>query len=342
MRADASETELSVAVARHFEAMPVDEEAILGRFFEHLDGVDGGEPYGDDVDGVAKVHEQVAAKVSLSEENGSWILASVVKYDATSDAYAVQDEDDSKIIELPASRVRHLGLPEDGLDELAKGERVVAIFPETTSFYRAVVSKAPKRGPGGAPSEIVLKFEDDEDDAGRTPHRRVSLRYVLRERQHTRWQRRQRRVPVTSDIHLLADASSGVSHRSASAITQRTSWSQIEERTRVKHDGAPIAHSTQSAPGVCIVFAPLYLPAATEDPFATIKCCPHGLCAARPGSQRLQLTRYHRSLQLFAVFDIPAVMVIRLIVCYWWADHGRHREHSCCAAPVKPAHFSQQ
>ena len=51
MRADASETELSGAVARHFEAMPVDEEAILGRFFEHLDGVDGGEPYGDDVDG---------------------------------------------------------------------------------------------------------------------------------------------------------------------------------------------------------------------------------------------------------------------------------------------------
>ena len=80
--------------------------------------------------------------------------ASAVAYDATSDAYAVQDEDDSKIIELPASRVRRLGLPEDGLDELAKGERVVAIFPETTSFYRAVVSKAPKRGPGGAPSEM--------------------------------------------------------------------------------------------------------------------------------------------------------------------------------------------
>ena len=201
MRADASETELSVAVARHFEAMPVDEEAILGRFFEHLDGVDGGEPYGDDVDGVAKVHEQVAAKVSLSEENGSWILASVVKYDATSDAYAVQDEDDSKIIELPASRVRRLGLPEDGLDELAKGERVVAIFPETTSFYRAVVSKAPKRGPGGAPSEIVLKFEDDEDDAGRTPHRRVSLRYVLRERQRAA----PRRSPPPPAAYAAAD-----------------------------------------------------------------------------------------------------------------------------------------
>ena len=132
---------------------------------------------------VQALHEQVAAKVSLSEENGSWILASVVKYDAMSDAYAVQDEDDQKIIELPASRIRRLGIVDESLDELQKGERVVVIFPETTSFYRAMVSKAPKRGPGGSPArEVVLKFEDDEDDAGRTPHRRVSLRYVLRER----------------------------------------------------------------------------------------------------------------------------------------------------------------
>ena len=43
----------------------------------------------------------------------------------------------------------------------------MAIFPETTSFYRAMVSKAPKRGPGGSPPrEVVLKFEDDEDDSG--------------------------------------------------------------------------------------------------------------------------------------------------------------------------------
>ena len=158
----------------------------MSRFFEHLDGVDGeGEAYADDFDGVAKVHEQVAAKVSMTEENGAWILASVVKYDHTSDAYAVQDEDDSKIIELPASRIRRLGMAEDALDELQKGERVMAIFPETTSFYRAVVSKAPKRAAGGAPAEIVLKFEDDEDDAGRTPHRRVRLGFVLRERQRS-------------------------------------------------------------------------------------------------------------------------------------------------------------
>ena len=34
----ASQLELAVLVARHFEAQPVDEEAIIARFFEHLDG----------------------------------------------------------------------------------------------------------------------------------------------------------------------------------------------------------------------------------------------------------------------------------------------------------------
>ena len=176
---DAPDSELAKVVAKHFEATPVDEEAIVARFFEHLDDVDAARA-GENDTGVARVHEQVAAKVSVDGlMNGSWILASVVRYDATSDAYAVQDEDDQKILELPASRIRRLGVADDNLDELQKGERVVAIFPETTSFYRAMVSKAPKRGPGGSPPrEVVLKFEDDEDDSGRTPHRRVSLRYV--------------------------------------------------------------------------------------------------------------------------------------------------------------------
>ena len=27
--------------------------------------------------------------------------------------------------------------------------------------------------------EVIVKFEDDEDDQGRTPHRRVPSRYVI-------------------------------------------------------------------------------------------------------------------------------------------------------------------
>ena len=117
---DAPDSELAKVVAKHFEATPVDEEAIVARFFEHLDDVDAARA-GENDTGVARVHEQVAAKVSTTDENGSWILASVVRYDATSDAYAVQDEDDQKILELPASRIRRLGVADDNLDELQKG-----------------------------------------------------------------------------------------------------------------------------------------------------------------------------------------------------------------------------
>jgi len=60
----------------------------------------------------------------------------------------------------------------------------MAIFPETTSFYRAVVSKQPvwkKSSSSYQPivKELIVTFEDDEDENGHTPHRRVPSRYVI-------------------------------------------------------------------------------------------------------------------------------------------------------------------
>ena len=78
---DAPDSELAKVVAKHFEATPVDEEAIVARFFEHLVDVDAARAGVNDT-GVARVHEQVAAKVSTTDENGSWIPASA-GYDAT-------------------------------------------------------------------------------------------------------------------------------------------------------------------------------------------------------------------------------------------------------------------
>jgi len=60
-----------------------------------------------------------------------------------------------------------------------KGEKVLGIFPETTSFYRATVSKEPDRSYFDSPREVVVKFEDDEDAQGRTPHRKVPHPYVI-------------------------------------------------------------------------------------------------------------------------------------------------------------------
>lgn len=130
--------------------------------------------------------DQVAAKVTRTDENGSWILAYVLRYYPESETYDVQDEDDtSKLIRLPWNHVMRLSTGSEGW--LEKGSKVMAIFPETTSFYRAIVSKQPvwtdgkQEGDNGKPrvKEIILKFEDDEDQDGKTPHRRVPSRYVI-------------------------------------------------------------------------------------------------------------------------------------------------------------------
>lgn len=138
--------------------------------------------------------DQVAAKVTRTDENGSWILAYVLRFYPESETYDVQDEDDtSKLIRLPWNHVMRLSNGTEGWFE--KGARVMAIFPETTSFYRAIVSKQPtwtsgtsaEESAGGVGNahkprvkEVIVKFEDDEDqESGKTPHRRVPSRYVI-------------------------------------------------------------------------------------------------------------------------------------------------------------------
>ena len=118
--------------------------------------------------------QQVAAKVSKSNENGSWILGNILEYHAGSQIYEVQDEDDvSRTINLRPDDVKRL---EDTTAHLRKGDNVLAVFPETTSFYRALVVKNPKP-PGW---EVIVRFEDDEDATGKAPARKVPARFVLR------------------------------------------------------------------------------------------------------------------------------------------------------------------
>jgi len=177
--------------------MDVDEDECIGGFLERLETPQGeSTDYARETayfDGTAppvrKRHrkaarpgEQVAAKVTRNEENGSWILASVKRFYQENDTYDVQDEDDtSKLIRLPWTHVMRLSTGTEGV--FKKGTSCMAIFPETTSFYRSKVSKDPiwRIDRGGIPmvKEIIVKFEDDEDAQGRTPHRRVPARYVI-------------------------------------------------------------------------------------------------------------------------------------------------------------------
>jgi SGF29 tudor-like domain/Sin3 binding region of histone deacetylase complex subunit SAP30 len=196
VRSEAPPSELAVAVARHFESMEVDEEVCIGGFLSKLEDKTDYARDSSHFDGraphilakkrarskwAARPGEQVAAKVTRTDENGSWILASVQRFYADTETYDVQDEDDtSKLIRLPWSHVMRLSTGAEGCFQ--KGTDCMAIFPETTSFYRAKVGKAPVwKLSGTVPmiQECIVKFEDDEDENSRTPHRRVPSRYVI-------------------------------------------------------------------------------------------------------------------------------------------------------------------
>lgn len=197
VRPEAPPSELAVAVARHFENMVVDEDVCIGGFLSRLEGSRDHARDTAYYDGhalsalarkrrrakwAARPGEQVAAKVTRTDENGSWILASVQRFYADTETYDVQDEDDtSKLIRLPWSHVMRLSTGAEGV--FYKGTDCMAIFPETTSFYRATVSKSPVWKLVGSTNpmvqEIIVKFEDDEDEHKNTPHRRVPARYVI-------------------------------------------------------------------------------------------------------------------------------------------------------------------
>ena len=195
IRDDAPPSELAVAVARHFETLEVPEDEAIDGFLEKLEKGEQAVDYARRTAAfsprqrarrrqyAARPGEQVAAKVTHTDENGSWILAAVQRFYPDKETYDVQDEDDtSKLIRLPWSHVMQLSTT--SADQYTKNRPCMAIFPETTSFYRAIVSKSPvwtwdEQARAPVIQELVVKFEDDEDAAGRTPHRRVPARYVI-------------------------------------------------------------------------------------------------------------------------------------------------------------------
>ena len=88
---------------------------------------------------------EVAVRVSLASDD--YILGRVIFFNVESSIYDISDADESssKRYSVPENSVIMLDLDyNQTVRRLAKGEAVLAVYPETTSFYPAVVRAAPR------------------------------------------------------------------------------------------------------------------------------------------------------------------------------------------------------
>eukprot|EP00118_Oscarella_pearsei_P015936 m.148267 g.148267 ORF g.148267 m.148267 type:complete len:309 (+) comp38491_c0_seq2:14-940(+) len=134
---------------------------------------------------VSKPGDQVCARTKTTDGEEQWILAEVVSYNAHQSKYVVEDIDEEgrsnreshvltrrKVIPLPVMKADPTLSP-SALHP--KGQVVMAIYPQTTCFYRGVVDSLPNM----ADDDYSILFEDTSYVEGYSPPLKVPQRYVL-------------------------------------------------------------------------------------------------------------------------------------------------------------------
>lgn len=127
------------------------------------------------------IDDQVAAKVA---SHGMWILARVVGIQSErSDDVEVEDVDDDNLRRFKVKRHDVLLLPKTPA-EIATARAnykppniVFAMYPETTSFYKAQVVR-PAHISSTGEDVCLVRFADDEDEDGNVPQRPIPLRFI--------------------------------------------------------------------------------------------------------------------------------------------------------------------
>lgn len=131
---------------------------------------------------IAKPGDMVAALVKGIEEEENWILAEVVLYNSQTNKYEVDDIDEVQKERHTLSRRRVIPLPlmranpeteEEAL--FPKGSVVMALYPQTTCFYKALVNQLPIT----AMDDYEVLFEDSTYADGYAPPLAVAQRYVI-------------------------------------------------------------------------------------------------------------------------------------------------------------------
>ena len=136
---------------------------------------------------------QVAALVPR-HTGSEWILASVVRATPDGSLYVVEDiveESDATMSQAPAKKERWavpyavvVPLPRwactPGIPGtfFPSGSRVLALYPQTTCFYPAVVHEPPTHD---HPTVYKMHFFDDDFPDGRVQYQDVPIRFVVRD-----------------------------------------------------------------------------------------------------------------------------------------------------------------
>uniref|UniRef100_A0A095B307 SAGA-associated factor 29-like protein n=1 Tax=Schistosoma haematobium TaxID=6185 RepID=A0A095B307_SCHHA len=133
---------------------------------------------GDHVAALVPEPDVAAAACNLSE---GCILAEVVSYNPDKEIYEVEDVDAEEgkinfeikdVIPLPKWKANPITNPEAIFN---KGATVLALYPQTTCFYKAIVDEIPIH----IHDEYSLYFEDSSYPEGYAPAIKIPQRYVI-------------------------------------------------------------------------------------------------------------------------------------------------------------------
>ena len=112
-----------------------------------------------------------------TKEDGEGILCKVLRVvDKKRDQYEIEDVEDEehKPKVVMRSELQLIPPSNEGLSELTSKQPVLAMYPGTTTFYKADVVAV--KGKDIRPGEVRLLFEDEEEQNKSMP---VERRYIL-------------------------------------------------------------------------------------------------------------------------------------------------------------------
>lgn len=130
---------------------------------------------------------KVAAQITKQD----WILASILKFNTVNNKYIILDADEGeepdplggsahKQHQVPSKFVLPLPLYEPSIytahNELRGGQMVLALYPDTTCFYKAIVHTPPS---ARRQRDYLVEFEDENEPTGRGEATNVPQKYVL-------------------------------------------------------------------------------------------------------------------------------------------------------------------